>query len=355
LVILESTSPPGTCREVLAPILEESGLTAGTDFYLAYCPERVLPGRTVKELIENDRVIGGINRASAEAAARVYRVFVEGSIHLTDCTTAEMVKLMENTYRDVNIALANELALVCERLGIDVWEAIRLANLHPRVNLHLPGPGVGGHCLAVDPWFIVEKCPEEARLIALGRQTNDAMPEHVVARVKQILSEDKPPGSVGLPQVAEVRSAAGTGQTTVSGSASLAISPKFKENQVSTGSGKPDWKVAVLGVAYKGNIDDARETPALRVLDLFSRERISFGVYDPHVRDFPYELAPLKDVLAGADCLLVLADHDEFRFLHPLEVGKLMRRRVAFDTKNVLDRQLWRQSGFQLYCLGSGM
>lgn len=316
LVVLESTSPPGTCRDVLQPILETSGLKAGVDFHLAHCPERVLPGRTVKELIENERVIGGINPASAEAAARIYRVFVEGGIHLTDCTTAEMVKLMENTYRDVNIALANELALVCEKLGIDAWEVIRLANLHPRVNIHLPGPGVGGHCLAVDPWFIVERFPEEARLVRLARQTNDHMPDHVVARIKEILS--------GGWQGAQAPS-------TLS-----------------------DCKVAVLGVTYKGNIDDARETPALRVLQLLEAAGICFSIYDPHVRDFPYELTMLKDALMGADCVVLLADHDEFKFLHPMELGKLMRRRVMLDTRNVLNEDLWRQGGFEVHRLGCG-
>lgn len=324
IVLLESTSPPGTCQYVLRPILEAGGLRAGVDFSLAYCPERVLPGRTVKELIENERVIGGIDRASAEAAARIYRVFVEGGIHLTSCTTAEMVKLMENIYRDVNIALANELAIVCERLGIDAWEVINLANLHPRVNIHLPGPGVGGHCLAVDPWFIVEQFPDETSIISLARRTNDSMPNHVVARLKEILSGEQPEKAT-VPEVITDRDDAGCG-----------------------------WKVAVLGVAYKGNIDDARETPALPVLEQLEREGFSFTIYDPHVRDFPYELSSFTEALVGADCLLILTDHDEFKFLHPLELGKLMHRRIIFDTRNIINPQTWQQSGFQVYSLGRG-
>ncbi|RJX19116.1 MAG: nucleotide sugar dehydrogenase [Desulforudis sp.] len=306
LVILESTSPPGTCMRVLRPILEESGLKAGPDFRLAHCPERVVPGRTMRELIQNDRVIGGVDRASGESAAKLYRVFVEGKIHLTDCTTAEMVKLMENTYRDVNIALANELALICEKLDISAWDVIELANLHPRVNIHWPGPGVGGHCIAVDPWFIVERFPDTARIINLGRTINDSMPQYVVERMKAILEDI------------------------------------------------PSPRVAVLGVSYKGNIEDARSTPALPVMRGLEQAGITFAIYDPHVHDFEYELSSLQDALADADCVLLLADHDEFKFLYPQELGKLMRRRVVFDTRNALSYDLWRECGFTVYRLGVG-
>lgn len=306
LVILESTSPPGTSEEILKPLLEESGLVAGTDFGLAYCPERVLPGRTVRELTKNNRVIGGIDRAAAESASRLYMSFVEGNIYLTDCTTAEMVKLMENTYRDVNIALANELALICEELGIDAWEVIELANLHPRVNIHWPGPGVGGHCIAVDPWFIVEQFPTIARMISLGRAINDGMPDHVVRQVREILD------------------------------------------------GVPTPRVAVLGVSYKGNTDDARSTPALPVIRGLEKAGIGFFIYDPHVRDFEYALSGLQEALAGADCILFLADHDEFKFLYPRELGRLMRKRMVFDVKNAIQHDLWRRHGFTVYRLGVG-
>lgn len=306
LVILESTVPPGTCANVLQPVLEESGLKAGTDFALAHCPERVIPGRTVKELIQNDRVIGGIDRPSAEEALRLYKKFVEGKIYLTDCTTAEMTKLMENTYRDVNIALANELALICEEMGISAWEVVELANLHPRVNIHSPGPGVGGHCIAVDPWFIVERFPETARIIGMGRGINDGMPAHVIQRVREVLD------GVAAP------------------------------------------RVAVLGVSYKGNIDDARATPALPIIQGLEEAGIKVAIYDPHIREFEYELSSLQEALAGADCILLLADHDEFKFLYPQELGKLMRQRVVLDTRNTLSYDLWRQCGFTVYRLGAG-
>lgn len=306
LVILESTVPPGTCEQVLKSVLEESGLKAGSDFQLAHCPERVIPGRTVRELIQNDRVIGGIDRVAAESASKLYKVFVEGEIYLTSCTTAEMVKLMENTYRDVNIALANELAVICEKAGINAWEVIELANLHPRVNIHWPGPGVGGHCIAVDPWFIVERFPLMTDMIKQGRTINDGMPDYVTGRVRAILEDVSEP------------------------------------------------RVAVLGVSYKGNIDDARLTPALPIIKSLEQANISCSVYDPHVREFDYKLSGLQEALAGADCLLVLCDHDEFKFLHPRELGKLMRHRVVLDTRNILNRDLWREEGFIVYCLGVG-
>ena len=183
LVILESTVPPKTTEELLIPILEQTKLRAGEDFYLAHCPERVLPGNILKEIIENDRIIGGINPESAVKAKDLYSTFVSGIIYLTDATTAEMVKVIENTYRDVNIALANELSRICMKLGMNVWEVIELANKHPRVNLLSPGPGVGGHCLAVDPWFVVEKAPQVAKLIRLSRGINDEQPQFVVSMI----------------------------------------------------------------------------------------------------------------------------------------------------------------------------
>lgn len=304
LVILESTSPPGTTRDRLTPILERSGLKAGAGLLVAHSPERVLPGRIIKELIQNDRVIGGVDRESAEAAKALYQKVCEGQIYTTDATTAEMVKVMENTYRDVNIALANELAKICESIGISAWEVIRLANRHPRVNLHWPGPGVGGHCLAVDPWFVVEKTPDIAQIIALSRRTNDGMPEHVAARVASL-----------LPDV-------------------------------------PEPKVAVLGVSYKGNIDDARESPALGILAGLRRRGIDFAIYDPHVRDFEHDLSGLTEAFSGADCVILVADHEEFKFLHPQQIGRRMRTRILLDTRHFLDHRLWREHGFEAHVLG---
>jgi len=306
LVVLESTVPPGTTRDLLVPWLERSGLRAGEDFLVAHCPERVLPGRILKELIENNRVIGGIDPLSAESAWKIYNRFVEGEIFLVDATTAEMVKLMENTYRDVNIALANELALICGRLGISAWEVIRLANLHPRVHLHLPGPGVGGHCLAVDPWFIVRGFPAESRLVALSRQTNDAMPAYVMEMLSGVLDGIEEP------------------------------------------------RVTVLGVSYKANVDDARESPALDIVRQLVERNIDFAVYDPHVKDFPCELAGLSEAFRGSDCALIVSDHEEFKYLHPQELGKLMRRRMVFDTRHCLDHGLWKAHGFAVHVLGVG-
>ncbi len=306
LVILESTSPPGTSRDVVAPILEHSGLKAGKDFYVAHCPERVLPGNTLKELIQNNRIIGGINHKSAEKAKALYKRFVEGEISVTDATTAEIVKLIENTYRDINIALANELSTICEKAGIDVWEAIKLANLHPRVNVHLPGPGVGGHCISVDPWFIISTFKEESQVIAFGRQINDQQPVKVVESLKKYLE------------------------------------------------GISDPVVTILGVTYKGNIDDTRESPAFSVIEKLNDAGIKFKVYDSHVTSFPYETTSLKEAFESSDCAVILADHDEFRFLYPKELAGLMRTRQVYDTRNCLDRQLWESSGFKYYLLGSG-
>ena len=183
VVIVESTIPPRTINDVVAPLFEEAGWKVGEDIYLAHCPERVLPGRILIELVENNRIVGGINDASTEKAVEVYATFVKGDLLRTSALSAEMSKLMENTYRDVNIALANELVKISEKLGIDALEVIGLANQHPRVNLHLPGPGVGGHCLAVDPYFIIEKAPEESQLIAKARAINNSMPDFVVEQV----------------------------------------------------------------------------------------------------------------------------------------------------------------------------
>lgn len=306
LVILESTSPPGTCAELMRPILEQSGLKAGEDFYLAHCPERVLPGRILKELIENDRVIGGIDPASAERAKELYAAFVEGEIFLTDATTAEMVKLAENTFRDVNIALANEMARLCEGLGIDFWEVARYANRHPRVNIHSAGPGVGGHCISVDPWFLVEKAPAEARLIRLARERNDTMPEHVVATIQSLVA------------------------------------------------GVEDPKIALLGLAYKGNVDDTRESPALHVLELLRAAGLRTAVHDPHVALDEVPQAGLDAALDGADCIVVLTDHTENRDLRPEHALGLMRRPVLYDTRNQLDHAAWRAAGFLVHVLGRG-
>lgn len=308
LVILESTCPPRTTTDVVVPILAQSGLTAGPDFSVAHSPERVLPGQILTELVKNDRVIGGIDRRSAERARRMYETFVEGGIWLTDVTTAEMVKLMENTYRDVNIALANEFALLAERVGVDAWEAIRLASRHPRVQILQPGPGVGGHCIAVDPWFLVEAAPEEARLIGLARQVNDDMPFHVVELAEK--------ATEGI------------------------------DNPV----------IAALGVTYKANVDDIRSSPALEIIRQLLQKGYQVRACDPHVQELPGEsvpLFPLQSALQGADCLLLLVDHNQFRALSPQDVGPLMRHKLVVDTRRCLPSREWRMADFEVIVLGS--
>ena len=306
LVILESTSPPRTTVDIVLPILERSGLKAGEDFLVAYCPERVLPGQILKELVENVRVMGGIDRASAEAARDLYAIFVKGEIILTDATTAEMVKLMENTFRDVNIALANEFALIAEEIGVNVWEAIDIANRHPRVKILRPGPGVGGHCIAVDPWFLVESVPNRAQMIRQARFVNDSMPEHVVALVKQAI------GSTGT--------------------------------------------IAALGLTYKADVDDTRESPAADIVKRLKEHGFVVRVFDPHVHHLigwdGNVVATLDESTRDADLLLILVDHTEFKTIDPHKLRNL-RRRIVLDTRNCLNALTWEQAGFQVKKLGT--
>ncbi|HUW13270.1 MAG TPA: nucleotide sugar dehydrogenase [Anaerolineae bacterium] len=306
LVVLESTSPPRTTVDLVRPILERSGLRAGEDFLLAYSPERVLPGRILEELVENARVIGGINPASAEAGRDLYLAFVQGEISLTDATTAEMVKLMENTYRDVNIALANEFALVAEQTGVDVWQAMHIANHHPRVHILQPGPGVGGHCIAVDPWFIVQAAPASTPLIQAGRKVNDAMPRHVVGLVKRAVEGCEQP------------------------------------------------VIACLGLTYKANVDDIRQSPAVEVVRMLQEEGFQVRAYDPYAgaRVLPCQVASLLDAVTGSDCLVILTDHRAFDSLSPGQIGPLMRTKIVVDTRNCLAHEAWLEDGFQSILLG---
>jgi UDP-N-acetyl-D-mannosaminuronic acid dehydrogenase len=310
LVILESTVPPRTVEDVLIPILSKSGLRIGDQIYVSHSPERVLPGKLFEELVHNDRVVGGINERSSEMTAELYKLFVKGNIHITDATTAEMVKLMENTYRDVNIALANEFAMIAEKLGFDVWEAIELANYHPRVNIHRSGPGVGGHCIAVDPWFIYEKASTEAKLIHLSRMINDNMPEYVVNKVRGILTDISM--KVDIP------------------------------------------KIAVLGLAFKGNIDDMRESPSLKVIDLLRTQNVNVVVYDPHVKShIEGKVDSLEEVLDSADLMLLLTDHDEFRNIDIKLAANLMRHKQIVDTRKIINPTDWRNVGFIVNQLGN--
>lgn len=310
LVVLESTSPPGTTEKVVAPILERSGLKAGVDFYLAYSPERVLPGQILRELIENARVIGGITPESARAGRELYATFVKGEIILTDATTAEMVKLMENTYRDVNIAIANEFARLAERLGVDVWEAIALANRHPRVKILSPGPGVGGHCISVDPWFLVEAAPDLAQLIHTARQVNDEQPRFVIQKVRQVLGE---------------------------------LNGRH---------------IAALGLAYKADVDDLRESPAIEVIHRLQAEGAQVKAFEPFKPQAQVEgvnaVPTLEEALEDADLILVLVRHTPFVRLQPQEIARTTKARLIVDTVNALDRGHWQAAGFSLFRLGDG-
>ena len=306
LVLLESTVSPGTTVQLVAPILETSGLKAGSDFSLAYCPERVLPGAILRELIENDRIVGGIDTRSAQRASDFYRSFVKGKIYLTDATTAEVVKLSENTFRDVNIALANELSRICSTLGVDVWEMITLANKHPRVNLLQPGPGVGGHCIPIDPWFLVSADPAAANIIRTSRETNDAQPRLVAQLVLDMVA------------------------------------------------GAPRPRVAVLGVTYKANVNDTRESPALEVIRALEEAGAEVSAHDPHARQFFRPLVTLEEAFKGADAAVVLVDHQDFEGLDPKRLSQLMRSSKVLDTRHCLDVARWREAGFQVAVLGTG-
>lgn len=296
LVVLESTSPPGATEFMRDVILRENRNLETTDFLVAHCPERVLPGRIMEEMLTNDRIIGGLTVEAAEAARDLYRIFCVGEIHLTDARTAEMAKLTENSFRDVNIAFANELSVISHHVGVDVWELIKLANHHPRVNILQPGPGVGGHCIAVDPWFIVDAAPEHSALIRTARETNDAKPEWVLDRIQQAIES--------------------SGDTP---------------------------RVAVLGLSFKANIDDLRESPAVLIAEkLASRHgETEIHIVEHHVVELPPALAgypnvrhtSLEEALVQAEILVLLVDHDEFRAVP----------REALQGKTVIDtRGVWR-------------
>lgn len=285
-VIVESTIAPKSMDDYVKPMLEEAGFVIGEEIYLAHCPERVLPGQILYELKHNNRIVGGITPTCTEHAAEVYATFVEGEIIKTEAKTAELSKCMENTFRDVNIALANELAKICYRLDINCLDVIEMANKHPRVNIHQPGPGVGGHCLAIDPYFICAKAPEEAKIIRLARDTNKSMPRFVVDKVKLFVK------------------------------------------------GIEDAKIAVFGVTYKGNVDDMRESPALEVIAFLKEEGYRVSVYDPHVKRREYE--SWEEAVEGADLILILTDHKEYKDISYREIGKKMRHAVIFDTKNMI-------------------
>lgn len=287
LVVLESTVPPGTTRGLVAAVLAEAGLHAGQNVYVAHAPERVLPGAVIREVVENARVVGGVTEACTEAATRFYETFVKGDVLSTRAEVAELVKLAENAYRDVNIAYANELANVCDTLSLDVWDVIRLANAHPRVDILRPGPGVGGHCIAVDPWFIVASAPETTPLIRAARQVNDTRPDRVVARVAELAERFKRP------------------------------------------------RIAVMGLTYKPDIDDMRESPALEVARRLCALEAEIVLVEPHIATSPIEgvsLTAAEPALRTADIAVILVAHRAFSRLS----RDLFTRPSVVDTVGLL-------------------
>jgi UDP-N-acetyl-D-mannosaminuronic acid dehydrogenase len=285
LVILESTSPVGATRVDVADIILARRPDLKGNIEFAYCPERVLPGRILHELVENDRVVGGVTPTATAKAAAFYRTFVKGQVLETTSDTAEMTKLTENAFRDVNIAFANELSLVCDKMGISVWELIRLANHHPRVKILQPGPGVGGHCIAVDPWFIVAAAPKEARLIRTAREVNDGKPTWVVGKVMEAIGKEKAP------------------------------------------------VVALLGLAYKPDVDDLRESPSVHVAEELKRAtNAKIIVCEPFVDTFPgFELVSLEKALDQSNVVVMLTDHSDFKRI-PAE---RLKGKHVIDTRGV--------------------
>lgn len=297
LIILESTSPIGTTEKIVEWILNErTDLSVdekkSNQIFVSHCPERVLPGKILKELIGNDRIVGGINELSTNKTAQFYETFVEGKVLQTNARTAELSKLTENAFRDVNIAFANELSMICDELNIEVWELINLANHHPRVNILQPGPGVGGHCIAVDPWFIVDAAPEKSLLIHAARKVNDSKPHYIVEKVKEVSKNIANP------------------------------------------------TIACLGLSFKANIDDLRESPAVEIVkELSSINNQTIFVAEPHIEELPYslvdfniELTKTEEAINKADVVVLLVDHDYFKAIDE----EIFLNKIVIDTRGIL-------------------
>ena len=303
IVILESTSPPRTVEDLMLPILKETGLEIGEELLVAHSPERILPGKVIEELRTNSRIVGGINEKSSLEVKKVYESIVEGEIFITTSTTAEMCKVMENTFRDVNIALANELAKISEELGVNAFEVIKLANYHPRVNILSPGPGVGGHCIALDPWFLVEKS-ENAKLIKQARLINDSMPEFVFNKIKTILG--------GF-----------NGQT-----------------------------ISLFGVTYKPNIDDIRESPVMHLLKMLEKENVNVKVCDPHAKEQIKNNFDIYEATENSSLLILGVNHDEFKNIDFSKIANNLKDKNILDTRNFFDREEIKNNGINYYLLG---
>lgn len=299
MVILESTSPVGTTEKLAAWLAEARGDLSfpqdngdSADINVAHCPERVLPGSVLQELVSNDRLIGGMSKACSKRAIELYQLFVRGECVVTNARTAEMAKLTENAFRDVNIAFANELSVICDKLKINVWELVKLANRHPRVNILNPGPGVGGHCIAVDPWFIVDSCPGKANIIKQARVTNDAKPFYVIEKIASAADQFKKP------------------------------------------------VIACLGLAFKADIDDLRESPAMQIVKILAGMAIGkILVVEPNIIELPKKLddgtveySGLGEAIEKANIVVVLVDHKNFKTLSPVH----LESKVVIDTRGIV-------------------
>lgn len=303
IVILESTSPPRTVEDLMLPILKEAGLILGEELLVAHSPERILPGKILEELRTNSRIVGGINEKSNLAVKKIYESIVEGEIFLTTSTTAEMCKVMENTFRDVNIALANELAKISEELGVNAFEVIRLANQHPRVNILSPGPGVGGHCIALDPWFLVEKS-ENTKLIKQSRLINDSMPAFVFNKIKRILGGFK-------------------GQT-----------------------------ISLFGVTYKPDIDDIRESPIISLLEMLKKENVNVKICDPHAKGKIENNFEIYEAALNSSLIILGVHHSEFKNIDFKKIAGILKEKNILDTRNFLNKQEILNNNINYYLLG---
>lgn len=284
IIVVESTVSPGTHDKFIKPIFEERGLVLGKDVHLVHAPERILPGNMINELKNNSRTIGAEEKEIGEKVRSYYKSFCNADIVVTDIKTAEMTKVVENTFRDINIAFANELAKICREDDMDVYEIIKIANMHPRVNILQPGPGVGGHCISVDPWFLVGDYPDLTNLILTAREVNNSMPVHVLKRIHNIMNENN-----------------------------------IKELS----------KVGVYGLTYKENVDDTRESPALQLLDLVK----GFKVYDPYIEEdiVDYQYHNLDEFLGDVELVVILVNHDEI-----IENMEKLSGKLILDTKNIM-------------------
>ncbi|EOU1646951.1 nucleotide sugar dehydrogenase [Clostridium perfringens] len=289
ILVIESTVSPGTIDKFVRPIIEEKGFKIGEDIHLVHAPERIIPGNMVYELENNSRTIGSDSREVGEEVKSWYKSFCKGDIVVTDIKVAEMSKVVENTFRDINIAFANELTKMCNREGMDVYELIRIANKHPRVNILQPGPGVGGHCISVDPWFLVGDYPDIVNVVLGARQVNDAMPQYVFDKLHKIM----------------------------------------KENNI-----KDYSKVGLYGLTYKENVDDMRESPTLQLLDIFNRYNIdNIKIYDPFIKEkkFCGQVMNLDEFLSGIEIILVLVGHDEIK-----NNQIILSNKIIYDTRNII-------------------